>query len=710
MKKLVLIMAISALAAACGDESIPQAQLPEIDTTNPLLAEWDTPHQTPPFDIIRIEHYEPAFTTAIACSRAEIDAIVNNPAAPTFGNTIVALERQGELLERISGIFYNLLEADSSDEMQEIAMRIQPEMTRLSNDISLNEKLFERVKAVYEKRNWFLSKEDRMLLDNCYKSFARRGAALSDANKELYRQYSSELSELTLRFGQNSLAATNAFTLNITDPKRVEELPGFVREEMAATAASRGEKGWTVTLQAPSYSPFMTYSSQRDLKEQLYRAYNSRALGGPNDNSEVVKGIVNLRLKIANLLGFKTYADYSLENSMAETPQTVNAFLDELLNATKSYADDEYAAISAYAASKGFEGKLMPWDWAYWTEKYKDEKYSLNDEIVKPYLKLENVRAGIFLLANKLYGLNFTPADNIQVYHPEVTAYEVTDKDGSFLAVLYLDPHPRASKRAGAWMTEFRGTKTENGVETRPLISLVMNFTKPTESTPSLLTFYEFTTFLHEFGHALHGMMGRGKYASMTGTSVYRDFVELPSQIMENWATEKEFLDLWAVHYQTGEPMPAELVNKISESQNYLAAYLNIRQLSFGFTDMAWHTLTEPFDGDVESFENSAMARTQVMPLVDGTAMTTAFTHLFSGGYAAGYYGYKWAEVLDADAFSLFKEKGIFNREVADSFRENVLSKGGSEHPMDLYVRFRGHKPETKALIDRMGLGKDNQK
>ena len=705
MKKLFILMAISALLAACGDNSIPQAQLPEIDKSNPLLADWDTPHQTPPFDLIRIEHFEPAFATAIACSRAEVDAIVNNPAAPTFGNTIVALERQGELLERVSGIFYNLMEADSSDEMEAIALRIQPEMTRLSNDISLNEKLFERVRTVYEKHNRGLSKEDKMLLEKCYKGFSRSGAALSDADKELYRQYSSQLSELTLRFGQNSLAATNAFALNITDRSRVAELPAFVREEMAATAAARGEKGWTVTLQAPSYIPFMTYSSQRDLKEKLYRAYNSRALGGDNDNREVVKGIVNLRMKIANLLGYKTYADYALENRMAENPQTVNAFLDELLDATKSHADREYATISEYAASKGFEGRLMPWDWAYWTEKYKDEKYALNDEMVKPYLELNRVRDGIFLLANKLYGLTFTPADNIQVYHPEVTAYEVTDRDGSFLAVLYLDPHPRASKRVGAWMTEFRNSKTENGVETRPLVSLVMNFTKPTETTPSLITFDEFTTFLHEFGHGLHGMMGRGKYASMTGTSVYRDFVELPSQLMENWATQKEFLDLWAVHYQTGEPMPAELVEKITASQNYLAAYYNVRQLSFGMTDMAWHSLTEPFDGDVEEFETAAMARTQVVPVVDGTAMSTSFTHLFSGGYAAGYYGYKWAEVLDADAFSYFKEKGIFSREVADSFRENVLSKGGSEHPMTLYVRFRGHKPETKALIDRMGLG-----
>jgi len=705
MKKFLAIMAISAMATACGDNSIPQAQLPEIDTTNPLLAEWDTPHATPPFSKIELKHYEPAFETAIACSRAEIDAIVNNPSAPTFGNTIVALERQGELLGRIAGLFFNILEADSSEEMQQIAMRIQPKLTELSNDISLNPVLFERVKAVHEKCNLFLSKEDKMLLEETYKDFTRSGAALSDEDKELYRKYSTELSELTLRFGQNSLAATNAFTLNITDPARVEELPSFVRDAMAADAKARGEKGWTVTLKAPSYVPFMTYSSQRDLKEQLYRAYNSRALGGEFDNCDAVKRIVNTRLKIANLLGYKSYADYVLEHRMAENASTVNSFLNELLDKTKSYAEKDYAVVSEYAASKGLEGELMPWDWAYWNEKYKDEKYALSDEIIKPYLKLENVRKGVFMLANKLYGLNFTPAENIEVYHPEVTAYEVTDAGGRFVAVLYLDPFPRESKRAGAWMTEFRGTKTVDGAETRPLVSLVMNFTRPTETAPSLLTFDEFETFLHEFGHALHGMLGEGKYESQTGTNVYRDFVELPSQLMENWATEKEFLDLFAVHYQTGEPIPAEIVDKIIAAQNYLAAYFNVRQLSFGMTDMAWHSLTEPFDGDVEAFEREAMAPTQVTPPVPGTAMSPAFTHIFSGGYAAGYYGYKWAEVLDADAFSYFKEKGIFSREVADSFRENVLSKGGTEHPMTLYVRFRGHKPETQALIDRMGLG-----
>ncbi|MFG6340900.1 MAG: M3 family metallopeptidase [Alistipes sp.] len=706
MKKTLLMMTFSALAAGCADNSIPQAQLPELDRSNPLLAEWTMPHETAPFSTIELAHYEPAFDAAIACSSAEIDAIVNNPKKPSFVNTIVALERQGELLGRVSGLFFNILEADATDEMQEIAQRVQPKLTQLSNDISLNPELFARVKAVYEHPGWCLSSEDKKLLEDTYKSFARSGAALSEADKELYRQYTTELSALTLQFGQNSLAATNAFTLNIIDPARVAELPTFVKETLAADAKARGQKGWTVTLQAPSYIPFLTYSSDRALKEQLWRASNSRALGGAYDNTEVIRKIVDTRLKIANLLGYKNYADYVLENRMAENTPTVQNFLQELLTATKSHADADYKRVNDYAASLGFEGALMPWDWAYYSQKYKDAHYSLNDELIKPYLQLENVKKGVFLLANKLYGLNFTPNPDIEVYHPDVTAYDVTDAEGRFMAVLYLDFFPRETKRAGAWMTEFRGAKTVDGKEVRPHVSLVMNFTKPTETEPSLLTFDELETFLHEFGHALHGMLGEGTYESLTGTSVYRDFVELPSQIMENWATEKEFLDLWAVHYKTGEPIPAEIVDRIIAAKNYLAAYANVRQLSFGMTDMAWHTLTEPFTGDVAAFEQSAMAPTQVLPVVEGTAMSPAFTHIFAGGYAAGYYGYKWAEVLEADAFSLFKEKGIFNPEVSGAFRKHILSKGGSEHPMELYVRFRGHKPETQALIDKMQLDK----
>ncbi|MGN0091761.1 MAG: M3 family metallopeptidase [Alistipes sp.] len=703
MKKLLLIMSISAFAVSCADRSLPVAQLPEIDTTNPLLAEWDTPHQTPPFDKIKVSDYEPAFETAIAVSRAEIDAIVNNPAKPTFANTIVAMECQGQLLNRISGVFFNLLEADTSEEMQAIAMRIQPKLTELSNDVALNPELFKRVKAVYDNPDWFLSKEDKMLLEKSYKSFVRSGANLSDEDKAKYREYTNELSSLTLAFGQNALAATNAFSYNITNPALVAELPDFVKESMAMDAKTRGEKGWTVTLKAPSYVPFVTYSSQRDIKEKLWRAYNSRALGGKSDNSENVKRIANLRLKIANLLGYDRYADYVLDNRMAEKTETVNAFLKELLDATKAYAQKDYDTINAYAKSLGLESDVMPWDWAYYSEKYKNEKYAVSNEQIKPYLQLENVKAAVFMLANKLYGINFTPAENIAVYHPDVTAYEVTDENGKFLAVLYLDFFPRESKRSGAWMTEFSGSRIENGTDIRPLVSLVMNFTKPTETMPSLLTFDEFNTFLHEFGHSLHGMLGKGKYESLNGTSVYRDFVELPSQIMENWATEEEYLDLWAKHYRTGETIPSELVEKIVAAKNYLAAYANVRQLSFGMTDMAWHTLTEPYEGDVREFELQSMAPAQITPIVDGTAMATAFTHIFSGGYAAGYYGYKWAEVLAADGFSLFKEKGIFDRATAKKFR-HLLEQGGQRHPMDLYIEFRGHKPQTKALIDQMGL------
>ena len=695
-------MTLSALMAGCAGDKMPVVELPEIDESNPLLAEWDTPHATPPFDLIKIEHYEPAIETAIAVSRAEIDAIVNNPAKPTFKNTIVAMERQGALLNRILGLFYNLNEADTSEEMEAIALRIQPKLTALSNDVALNPELFARVKAVYEGSRRGLSDVDEKLLEDSYKSFSRSGAALADDKKEEYRKYTSELSEATLIFGQNALAATNAFSINITNPAQVAELPDFVKEGLAAEAKARGQKGWTVTLKAPSYGPFMMYSSQRDIKEKLYRAYNSRALGGEHDNSQIIRNITSLRMKIANLLGYKTHADYTLEERMAESAQNVNSFLEELRASTIEYAHKDYATISDYAHSKGLKDKLMPWDWAYYTEKYKSEKYAINDEQVKPYLKLDNVIKGVFLLAEKLYGLKFVLNEQIQVYHPEVKAYEVYDNN-DLLAVLYLDFFPRESKRSGAWMTEFRGTKVIDGKETRPLVSLVMNFTKPTESAPSLLTFDEFTTFLHEFGHALHGMLAKGEYESLNGTNVYRDFVELPSQILENWATEKEYLDMWAVHYQTGEAIPAELVEKIVAAKNYLAAYSNVRQLSFGMSDMAWHTMTEPYAGEIEPFEMKAMAPVQVTPVVEGTAMAPAFTHIFSGGYAAGYYGYKWAEVLAADAFSLFREKGIFDPATAKAFR-HLLEQGGQRHPMDIYVEFRGHKPETQALVEAMGL------
>ena len=698
-----LIMSAMTAMSACGTQ--PLVEMPESLKGNPLVEEWNTPYQTPPFSEIEYAHYEPAIDYAIELQRAEIDAIVNNPEAPTFENTIVAMEQAGQLLNRATGVFFCINGCMTSPEMQEIALNITPKLTALGNDISLNPELFERVKVVYNQRKKLkLDQEDMTLLENTYKGFARSGALLEGQDKELYREYSSELSQLTLQFGQNALKATNAFSYNITDEAKVAELPDFVKEGMAAEAAARGQEGWTVTLDAPSYGPFMTYSTQRDIKEILYRAYNTRGLGGEFDNQENIRRIAELRLKIANLLGYKCYSDYVLEDRMAESTKTVNSFLAELNKATLSYAKKDVANITAYAQSLGFEGELMPWDFGYYNEKYKEAMYSINDEQIKPYLQLESAKEAVFMLAGKLYGLTFTAVDNIETYHPEASVYEVRDNSGELMAVLYMDFFPRESKRQGAWMTEFRGVKVVDGNEQRPLVQLVMNFTKPTANTPSLLTFDEFTTFLHEFGHGLHGILAKGKYESINGTSVKRDFVELPSQIMENWAYEKEYLDLWAKHYQTGEPMPAELIEKIVAAKNYLAAYYNVRQLSFGMLDMAWHTITEPYTGDVLAFEQKAIAPTQVLPVVDGTAMQTAFTHIFSGGYASGYYGYKWAEVLAADAYSYFSQEGIFSEKVAGKFRHEVLEKGGHEHPMTLYKNFRGHKPKTQSLIDQMGL------
>ncbi|MBR5865361.1 MAG: M3 family metallopeptidase [Alistipes sp.] len=696
---------MSALTVMATTGEKPVVEMPESLKGNPLVEEWNTPYQTPPFSEIEYAHYEPAIDYAIELNRAEIEAIVNNPEAPTFENTIVAMEQSGKLLNRATGVFFCINGCMTSPEMQQIALNITPKLTELGNDISLNPALFERVKVVYNQRKKLkLDQEDMTLLENTYKSFARSGALLEGEDKELYRQYSSELSQLTLQFGQNALKATNAFSYNITDEAKVAELPDFVKEGMAAEAAARGQQGWTVTLDAPSYSPFMTYSTQRDIKEILYRAYNTRGLGGEFDNQENIRRIAELRLKIANLLGYKCYSDYVLEDRMAESTKTVNKFLAQLNKATLSYAKKDVANITAYAQSLGFEGELMPWDFGYYNEKYKEAMYSINDEQIKPYLQLESAKEAVFMLAGKLYGLTFTAVDNIETYHPEASVYEVRDNAGELMAVLYMDFFPRESKRQGAWMTEFRGVNVVDGQEQRPLVQLVMNFTKPTGNTPSLLTFDEFTTFLHEFGHGLHGILAKGKYESINGTSVKRDFVELPSQIMENWAYEKEYLDLWAKHYQTGEPMPAELIEKIVAAKNYLAAYYNVRQLSFGMLDMAWHTITTPYTGDVLEFEKKAIAPTQVLPVVDGTAMQTAFTHIFSGGYASGYYGYKWAEVLAADAYSYFTEEGIFSKKVAGKFRHEVLEKGGHEHPMTLYKNFRGHKPKTQSLIDQMGL------
>ena len=692
----LILLTMTILASACNDKA----------GRNPLLADFDTPFGVPPFEQIREEHYLPAFEEAIREARDEVKAIASDPEAPTFENTIVALERSGQRLGAIAAVFFNLNEAETSDAMQQIALEVSPRLTELDNDIVLDPVLFERVKTVYEKRDSLsLTSEQRMLLDKAYKRFVRNGAGLSDEDKTAYREISTELSNLTLKFGENVLGATNAFYLHLTDSADLAGLPATVVEGAAEEAKARNLEGWVITLQMPSMLPFMQYSERRDLREKVWKAYNGRALGGEFDNTENVKRIAELRMRVAALLGYPTYAEYVLEEKMAGNTQTVNEFLEQLLERAMPYARKDYETVNRYAKAQGLDSDVMPWDWAYYTEKYKHEHYNLSDEMTRPYFRLENVQKGMFMLANKLYGLEFRENPALPKYHPDVKAFEVYDGDSSLLAVLYIDYFPRASKRGGAWMTSFREQYVdENGKDVRPVVSLVCNFTKPTASTPSLLTFDEAETILHEFGHALHGMLSKGTYESLTGTSVRHDFVELPSQLMENWMTEKEFLDLWAEHYETGEKIPQELIDRIVAAQNYLSGYANSRQLSFGLTDMAWHTITAPVKEDIISFEKKAMDKTRVTPAVDTTCFSTSFSHIFAGGYAAGYYGYKWAEVLDADAFSLFKEKGIFNREVAQSFRDNVLSKGGSENPMDLYVRFRGRKPTTDAFFERSGL------
>ena len=674
--------------------------------TNPLLSDSKLPYGAPEFDKIKNEHYIPAFTEAIKEGKAEIDAITSNEEEPTFENTIIALEHAGGKLEKVAGIFYNLLEADSNDEMQEIAREVSPMLTEFSMYSSLNEKLFERVKAVYAQKDSFdLAQDQMMLLDNSYKSFERGGANLSPEDKEVYSKLSEELSLLTLKFGENVLNATNAFTLEITDEADLAGLPSFVVEAAKALAESKGKEGWAFDLSAPSYGPFMKYSEKRDLREKIYRAYNTKGIGGEFDNTEVVKKIVDLRIKIANILGYETYSDYVLERNMAKSSQNVMDFLSKLREPSVPAAKNEVAALNAYAKENGFEGsEIMPWDFSYWSEKYKNARYSLSDEQLKPYFRLENCIDAVFDLAGRLYGLKFNERKDIPVYHPDVKVYDVTDENGRHMALFYADFFPRESKRGGAWMTEFRGQSIIDGVENRPFVSIVTNFTKPTPSSPSLITHDELTTFLHEFGHSLHGMLAEGRYESLTGTSVVRDFVELPSQIMENWAYEPEYLNTFARHYETGETIPQELIDKIVESKNYLAAYYQVRQLDFGTVDMAWHNLKAvPAEGTVE-YEKKALEPSRVMPSVPECAFSTSFSHIFSGGYSAGYYSYKWAEVLEADAFSLFAEKGIFNREVSESFRSNILSKGGSEDADVLYRNFRGHDPEPEALLKKLGI------
>lgn len=673
---------------------------------NPLLTESKLPFGAPQFDKIRNEHYMPAFEQGIAEAKAEIDAIANNPEAPTFENTIEAMEYSGETLDRVSSIFYNLMEADVNEQMQQIAEEVAPMLNDYSMYVSLNEKLFERVKAVYEQRDSLALEKDQLkLLENTYRSFTRNGANLQGEDREKYSRISEELSLTTLAFQKNLLAATNAYVLNITDSTKLDGLPAYVVDAAAESAAEKGLEGWAFTLDYPSYSPFMKYCNDRELRRQMYMAYGSRAVGGEYSNCENVSKIIDLRIQSAQLLGYRTYADYALEVRMAKDAGTVNKFLSDLMNPSLPYARADVKMVEDFARKNGFQGdRLMGWDFSYWSEKLQKAEYDLSEELLKPYFKLENCIDAVFDLAHRLYGINFKIREDIPGYHKDVKVYEVTDEDGSHLALFYADFFPRPSKRGGAWMTEFRGQSIKDGVERRPFISIVTNFSKPTASTPSLITHYEFTTFLHEFGHALHGMLAEGRYGSLTGTSVARDFVELPSQIMENWGYEPEYLNTFAKHYQSGESIPMELIDKIVASKNYLSGYFQVRQLHFGLLDMAWHSLESLPQTDPVSFEKAALKPYEVMPGVAETAISPGFSHIFAGGYAAGYYSYKWAEVLEADAFSLFQEKGIFNTEVSHSFRENILSRGGSEDAAVLYRNFRGHDPEPEALMKKLGL------
>ena len=673
---------------------------------NPLLETYKTPHQTIPFNELKNEYYFPAFQEAMKQHSAEIDAIVANKQTPTFENTIVALEKSGSLLTKVGSPFYNMLGSETNDELQAIAEKISPLVTEHSNSIKLNDKLFARVKAVYsQKEKLKLTAEQQMLLKNTYEGFANNGANLSEADKAIYRELSKSLNLLTLQYGQNVLKETNNYSLLIADKALLGGLSTDFVEMLASNAKKAGKTGWLLNLKATCYVPFMKYADNRDLRRELYMAYNTKCmLGGEFDNRENVRKIANTRLKIANLLGYKSYADYELIDRMAENKTKVYDLLDKLLAAYKPAAEKEYADVQEYANKKGAYFKVQPWDWSYYSEKLKDEKFAINDEMLKPYFELENVKKGVFGLATRLYGIKFVKNTKIPVYNPEVNTYDVTDEKGKFLAVLYTDFHPRDGKRAGAWMNDFKAQCMEGKTDSRPHITIVMNFTRPTSTKPALLTYDEVTTFLHEFGHSLHGMLTKCTYESLSGTAVYRDFVELPSQIMENWGSQKEFLDGFAVHYKTGEKIPAELIQKIKDSENYNVANFCLRQLSFGYLDMAWHTIEKPFDGDVISYEKKAMASTQVLPALTETSMSPTFSHIFSGGYAAGYYSYKWAEVLDADAFSVFEKNGIFDKKTADSFRKNILEKGGTEHPMVLYKRFRGQEPTIDALLKRNGV------
>jgi peptidyl-dipeptidase Dcp len=678
----------------------------EVNETNPLLAEWKTPHQTPPFQEIKHEHFVPAIDSALKEAKEQVDVIINGAEKPSFQNTIVALEESGEKLDHITSVLFNLNSAETDDTIQAIAREVSPKLSEFSNYVTLNDQLFAKVKAVYQQKEKLnLTPHDLQLLEKKYLGFVRSGANLEADAKKRYAEITTELSQLSLKFGENILAETNAWQLLITDEKDLAGIPDAEREAAAQASKIKGKTGWLFTLQGPSFTGFMKYADNRKLRGEMYRAYTSRGFQkNDKNNEEIIRKTVNLKMEKAKLLGFNNHAEYVLAERMAENPKRVNDFLSQLYTASRPAAEKEFFEVQNFAKSNGLKDPLMQWDWSYYSEKLKNASYGFDEQQVKPYFQLEKVREGVFELAKRLYGLSFRENKAIPVYHPDATAYEVYDQDSTFLSVLYLDFFPREGKNGGAWMNDLRAESKINGKDVRPVITVVCNFTKPTETKPSLLTFNEVTTFLHEFGHALHGMLANTVYPSQSGTNVYRDFVELPSQVMENWATQKEWLDLFAFHYQTGEKIPAELVQKLIDAENFQAGYACQRQLSFGMNDMAWHSITEPMNGDIVEFEQKAIAPTELFKPIEGSCLSSAFTHIFAGGYAAGYYGYKWAEVLDADAFSQFRKNGIFDKATADSFRKNILEKGGTEHPMKLFVAFRGQEPSIEPLLERSGL------
>jgi peptidyl-dipeptidase Dcp len=671
-----------------------------------LNSTFVTKHNTAPFSQIKLSAYKPAFVENIAAAKAEIDAIINNPQAPTFENTIEALDFSGNTLDRLSSIFFNLNSAETCDEMQKIAQEVSPLLTEFSNDITLNEDLFKRIKSVYEQKNSLnLSPEQATLLDKKFKSFSRNGALLSDDKKAKLREIDTELAKLKLTFGENVLAETNAYQLHITNENDLKGLPEGTIEAAKSLAKSKDLEGWVFTLDFPSYIPFVTYADNRELRKEIAIAAGKKGFQNNEfDNQEITLKIAKLRFERANLLGYETHSHFVLEERMAQNPDKVKSFLNDLLAKAKPAAQKEFAELTAFAAALDGIDQLEKWDGAYYSEKLKQKLFNLDDEKLKPYFQLENVLNGAFTIAGKLFGLTFTEIFDIDKYHEEVTTYEVKDEFGELVAIFYADFFPRKGKRNGAWMTSFKSQYIKDGKNERPHISNVCNFTKPTETKPSLLTFNEVTTLFHEFGHGLHGMLANTTYPSLSGTSVYWDFVELPSQVMENWCYEPEALALFAKHYETGEIIPQEYVEKIKESASFQEGMATLRQLSFGLLDMAFHSNNPTEITNVKAFEKTAFEGTTLYPDVAENCMSVSFSHIFQGGYSSGYYSYKWAEVLDADAFAYFQEKGIFDKEVATKFKDNVLSKGGTELPMELYKRFRGQEPKPEALLKRAGL------